>query len=93
MLLKYSLNINSFQYMHISFLLLCLQRRIVHTVGVVFSNPQLKHLKHLHKLQISTVFFFYYFCLFKHCHAYANSKYRIYYSAPGIRCNLIIVIY
>lgn len=58
MLLKYSLNINSFQYMHISFLLLCLQRRIVHTVGVVFSNPQLKHLKHLHKLQISTVFFF-----------------------------------
>lgn len=58
MLLKYSLNIYSFQYMHISFLLRCLQRRIVHTVGVVFSNPQLKHLKHLHKLQISTVFFF-----------------------------------
>lgn len=58
MLLNYSLNINSFQYMHISFLLLCLQRRIVHTVGVVFSNPQLKHLKHLHKLQISTVVFF-----------------------------------
>lgn len=58
MLLKYSLNINSFQYMHISFLLLCLQRRIVHTVGVVFSNPQLKHLKDLQKLQISTVFFF-----------------------------------
>lgn len=57
MLLKYSLNINSFQYMHISFLLLCLQRRIVHTVGVVFSNPQLKHLKHLHKLQISTAVF------------------------------------
>lgn len=68
MLLKYSLKINSFQYMHISFLLLCLQRRIVHTVGVVFSNPQLKHLKHLQKLQISTVFFliFVYLSIVKH---------------------------
>lgn len=75
MLLKYSLNINSFQYM-LTFLLLRLQRHIVHTVGVVVSNPQLKHQKHLHKQQISTGFFLN-FRVFKHCQAYANSKYRI----------------